>query len=189
MPVLSDQPHHGLADLPGSRTSYFFLGALVLLLAGIFISRRKRLSTGAHTGPHSMSFHADNLPEKEAVVATNIPTSTSNSIGISETPSASLAKPRIGGPRPAAGQPPPFAPPFPSSPTFDSESNSWTFDSYEPVLEMGMPPRRRSYTKNTPDGGEVSGEIVVAEGWRRHTRVFGGGVCKACEESERKMSA
>jgi len=23
--------------------------------------------------------------------------------------------------------------------------------------------------------------------WRRHTKVFGGGVCKACEESERKM--
>jgi len=52
-----------------------------------------------------------------------------------------------------------------------------------------MPPRRRSYTKNMPDGGEVSGEIIVAEGWRRHTRVFGGGVCKACEESERRMSA
>ncbi|KAG9232827.1 hypothetical protein BJ875DRAFT_66504 [Amylocarpus encephaloides] len=31
---------------------------------------------------------------------------------------------------------------------------------------------------------EVQGEIIVAEGWRRHTRVFGGGVCKACEESK-----
>jgi hypothetical protein len=35
----------------------------------------------------------------------------------------------------------------------------------------------------------MSGEIIAAEGWRRHTRVFGGGVCKACEESERRMSA
>jgi hypothetical protein len=33
---------------------------------------------------------------------------------------------------------------------------------------------------------EVQGEIIVAEGWRRHTRVFGGGVCKACEESKEK---
>jgi hypothetical protein len=65
---------------------------------------------------------------------------------------------------------------------------SSSFESFEPgpVLEL---PRRRSYTKNMPDGAEVSGEIVVAEGWRRHTRVFGGGVCKACEESERRMSA
>jgi hypothetical protein len=35
---------------------------------------------------------------------------------------------------------------------------------------------------------QVSGEIVVAEGWRRHTKVFGGGVCEACAESERRMS-
>ncbi len=40
------------------------------------------------------------------------------------------------------------------------------------------------------EGVEVTGEILVSpEGWRRHTRVFGGGVCKACEESERRMSA
>lgn len=34
---------------------------------------------------------------------------------------------------------------------------------------------------------EVQGEIIVAEGWRRHTRVFGGGVCKACEESKQEV--
>jgi len=62
-------------------------------------------------------------------------------------------------------------------------------------------PRRRSYTKtlstssvsstgSTSSGSVVvSGEVIQAEGWRRHTRVFGGGVCKACEESERRMSA
>jgi hypothetical protein len=51
-----------------------------------------------------------------------------------------------------------------------------------------LPIRRTSYTKQFDDIG-VEGEIVVAEGWRRHTRVYGGGVCQACEESERRMSA
>lgn len=32
-------------------------------------------------------------------------------------------------------------------------------------------------------------EIVVAEGWTRHTRVYGGGVCQACVESEERMRA
>lgn len=49
-------------------------------------------------------------------------------------------------------------------------------------------PRRRSYTKITPAGTEVSGEIIVAEGWRRHTKVFGGGVCAACEENEKRLA-
>jgi len=61
--------------------------------------------------------------------------------------------------------------------------------SFEPVEILEGPPRRRSYTKTTSAGTEVTGEIVVAEGWRRHTRVFGGGVCEACLESERRMSA
>ena len=63
-------------------------------------------------------------------------------------------------------------------------------------------PRRRSYTKthstsstsSTSSTGStssvtVTGEIIASDYWRRHTRVFGGGVCKACEESERRMSA
>jgi hypothetical protein len=54
-------------------------------------------------------------------------------------------------------------------------------------------PRRRSYTKTHSTSSNssvtVSGEVIAAEGWRRHTRVFGGGVCKACEESERRMAA
>jgi hypothetical protein len=48
------------------------------------------------------------------------------------------------------------------------------------------PLRRRSYTKVVDGVGvEVQEEIVVAEGWKRHTRVYGGGVCQACLESER----
>ncbi|KFY61941.1 hypothetical protein V497_02696 [Pseudogymnoascus sp. VKM F-4516 (FW-969)] len=49
-------------------------------------------------------------------------------------------------------------------------------------------PRRRSYTK-TASGVEVVGEVVTGEGWRRHTRVYGGGVCLACLESERMRVA
>ncbi|KFY41568.1 hypothetical protein V494_02906, partial [Pseudogymnoascus sp. VKM F-4513 (FW-928)] len=49
-------------------------------------------------------------------------------------------------------------------------------------------PRRRSYAK-TAAGVEVVGEVVTGEGWRRHTRVYGGGVCLACLESERMRAA
>jgi len=74
---------------------------------------------------------------------------------------------------------------------------STSFESFEPPSLQVDIPRRRSYTKTitgdrtgTEVEVEVTGEIVVSpEGWRRHTRVFGGGVCKACEESERRMSA
>ena len=37
-------------------------------------------------------------------------------------------------------------------------------------------------------GIELAEEVIIAaEGWRRHTRVYGGGVCLACEESEEQM--
>ncbi|OBT47282.1 hypothetical protein VE00_02045 [Pseudogymnoascus sp. WSF 3629] len=48
--------------------------------------------------------------------------------------------------------------------------------------------RRRSYTI-TAAGVELVGEVVTGEGWRRHTRVYGGGVCLACLESERMRAA
>ncbi|KAK2625929.1 hypothetical protein QTJ16_005241 [Diplocarpon rosae] len=56
------------------------------------------------------------------------------------------------------------------------------------VIGGPEPPRRRSYTRTTPSGTEVRGEVVLADGWRRHTRVFGGRVCQACEESERRVT-
>jgi hypothetical protein len=38
------------------------------------------------------------------------------------------------------------------------------------------------------EGMELDEEVIIAaEGWRRHTRVYGGGVCQACEESEEQM--
>jgi hypothetical protein len=61
-------------------------------------------------------------------------------------------------------------------------------------MSLPMPaPRRRSYNKNLSIDGsmgiEVNEEIMVAaEGWRRHTRVYGGGVCQACLESEQAQA-
>jgi len=58
-------------------------------------------------------------------------------------------------------------------------------------------PRRRSYTKTLSNGSEISGEIILSSGtgegqaareWRRHTKVFGGGICMACEESENRTT-
>lgn len=68
----------------------------------------------------------------------------------------------------------------------------WAPDSPRDVAAPGdappSVPRRRSYTR-TRDGVEVQGEVVVVEAWRRHTRVYGGGVCLACAESEQKRLA
>jgi hypothetical protein len=80
-------------------------------------------------------------------------------------------------------------------PTISQEdSNESDATARESSTEAGFaPPRRRSYTKNLPMPGSenvdvsVQGEIVMGEGWRRHTRVYGGGVCLACLESEQKM--
>jgi len=50
-------------------------------------------------------------------------------------------------------------------------------------------PRRRSYTKAVASNeGEIKleGEILETESWRRHTRVYGGGVCLACLESDER---
>lgn len=50
------------------------------------------------------------------------------------------------------------------------------------------PVRRTSYSR-TIDSVPLQGEVAVTEGWKRHTRVYGGGVCEACEESAAKMRA
>lgn len=172
MPVLSEQPHNGMSTVAGINTIYIFVGAILVFCIGLFITRRRRAATHTHNS------QIPNHSEKQPLV-------TPPTIGVPETASSALAKPR----KPIPYRDP--APPPLPSPTTEMSSS---FESFAPSpsaaqFEIEMPPRRRSYTKATPDGGEVSGEIVVAEGWRRHTRVFGGGVCKACEESERRMSA
>lgn len=52
----------------------------------------------------------------------------------------------------------------------------------------GVPVRRTSYSQ-TIDSLPAEDEVVVAPSWKRHTRVYGGGVCEACEESAAKMRA
>jgi hypothetical protein len=161
MPVLSE-PRLGLVSLPDIAVRYVFLGVFVLVLVclGAFISRRTSSSRYS-------SMATSETSEKDP----------SMDVGL-ESRSALSAKLRIQRPP----QPPPFTPP-----TLGQTEMNFSFESFEQTMEA--PPRRRSYTKTMTDGAEVSGEIIVAEGWRRHTRVFGGGVCKACEESERRMSA
>lgn len=90
-----------------------------------------------------------------------------------------------------------------------------TASTYKPPFSSSYPPpelpRRRSYTKTlsfssttsaapypsstttgTPASNfikeaSLTGEIISGEGWRRHTRVYGGGVCVACEESQGRL--
>jgi hypothetical protein len=142
-----------------SARVFYLFLSLLLTVFILIFLSRKRSSHQTMITP---------LPEKS-------PFETSSS---SDQQSAQqLAKPRIS--LPVSAQP--------TSPEMNTSSLIET--SFPPAPGFELLPRRRSYTKNMPDGGEVSGEIIVAEGWRRHTRVFGGGVCKACEESERRMGA
>jgi hypothetical protein len=175
MPVLSEPPYHGIANLPDITVIYVFLGVFLLALLGVFIRRRSK------TTQFSIMASAS---EKEPLMNNNNANYNNNENENTgpESQSAALgspAKPRIQRPP----QPPPFTPP-----TLAESPTEMIFSSFE-AMEMPPAPRRRSYTKTMADGTEVSGEIIVAEGWRRHTRVFGGGVCKACEESERRMTA
>jgi len=151
------------------------MGAVLLLWIGVVISRKSK------SQPNSQN--TNRLRESEKDVP-EIKSESRSAITDLAKPSSRIVS------RPP--QPPPFTPPMlDQSSEMNWEMNSEmpfsSFEAYGPALDM--PPRRRSYTKTTTAGTEVSGEIIVAEGWRRHTRVFGGGVCKACEESERSMSA
>lgn len=65
------------------------------------------------------------------------------------------------------------------SPTAPARASTFpvTADSSEFDFGSGSDP--------LPMGIELNEEIIIAaEGWRRHTRVYGGGVCQACVESE-----
>ncbi|KAL2071080.1 hypothetical protein VTL71DRAFT_12315 [Oculimacula yallundae] len=184
MPVLSEQYAHAAMGAP------YFLLALALLGICSFIMRRRRSTTALAQSPEFSEKDLGTFQSKDNADSQNEEQASSSS----EQTVARVQRP----------QPPPFTPPMPSvatqdlgfgmgtnasyydSPTSDSPIIS-SFDSFE-TGAMDVP-RRRSYTKTTVGGVEVQGEVVMAEGWRRHTRVFGGGVCIACEESERRMTA
>jgi hypothetical protein len=194
MPVLSEkETKHSFSPF----TYLLLLGAVLLLSYSSWtLLKRRRISRT--TAQQLPSFTAA-INEKEGLLFQDSPRALSPK---NENLNLNL---NLNFQRPP--QPPPFTPPTPasnqeyySSPMQDftqipptqmqetdfvtspvSQSPSETFD---PTL-----PRRRSYTKQTPSGVEVTGEIITGEGWRRHTRVFGGGVCKACEESDRRMTA
>ncbi|KAH6701422.1 hypothetical protein DL95DRAFT_152269 [Leptodontidium sp. 2 PMI_412] len=184
MPVLSEPYAHAAMGAP------YFLLAFALLGICTFIMRRRRSTATLTQTP---------VLEKDAEI-----TQFRDQQDVKEEKEISSPFEQASNRIQRPPQPPPFTPPMPlvatqdlgfgmgtnasyyDSPTSGSPIIS-TFDSFEAgVVDF---PRRRSYTKTTAGGVEVQGEVVMAEGWRRHTRVFGGGVCIACEESERRMTA
>ncbi|RFU27451.1 hypothetical protein B7463_g8889, partial [Scytalidium lignicola] len=206
----------GVASLSGLPTTCVFLGLVVFMGLGVYSRRKaqaKRISPLPLSNPKGqeagLEFTSHYVPDSSLRSLSEKQEKENESSSICETaltaappplpPPPSQALPGAGpvfAQRPLPPHPPPFTPPMldlsassnnPSPadaalPDLFSSSSSSTFDSSD------LPPRRRSYTKMTTEGTEFSGEIVAAEGWRRHTRVFGGGVCEACLESERRMS-
>lgn len=184
MPVLSEPYTHAAMGAP------IFLLAFAVLSLCSFVIRRCTRAKSSILKPSQSPI----LPEKEPEF-----TQYEDQQGLQEK-GLTAATNRIQRPP----QPPPFTPPEPLIATQDLAFGGGTNASYYDSPMTGSPiistfdsfeaegfdfPRRRSYTKTTAGGVEVHGEVVMAEGWRRHTKVFGGGVCMACEESERRMTA
>ncbi|PVH89073.1 hypothetical protein DL98DRAFT_95784 [Cadophora sp. DSE1049] len=165
MPVLSEPYAHAAMGAP------YFLLAFALLGICSFVMRRRR-STSTATPAQAPAYSEKDAEitqfrdEKDIRDKNEIPVSSA----VEQSTTNRIQRPP---------QPPPFTPPMPLIATQDLNFEAAGMDL----------PRRRSYTKTTAGGVEVQGEVVMAEGWRRHTRVFGGGVCIACEESERRMTA
>ncbi|KAH7351300.1 hypothetical protein BKA65DRAFT_550262 [Rhexocercosporidium sp. MPI-PUGE-AT-0058] len=188
MPVLSEPYAHAAMSAP------YFLLAFALLGICTFIIRRRRSTRTLAQTPETPEF------SKKTMEITQFQDQKDIQDEQQIYSSFEQATNRIQRPP----QPPPFTPPMPLVATQDLGFGMGTNASYYDSPTSGSPiistfesfeaegvefPRRRSYTKTTAGGVEVQGEVVMAEGWRRHTRVFGGGVCIACEESERRMTA
>ncbi|XMA07893.1 hypothetical protein WAI453_000684 [Rhynchosporium graminicola] len=185
MPVLSEPYAHAAMGVP-----YFLVAFAILGICSVII-RRRRSTTPLLQNPELLEKEPETFRYEDSTSFR----SENKEISPFEQTVTRMQRPP---------QPPPFTPPMPlietqdlgygmgtnasyyDFPTSDSPIMS-TFDSFETgVMDV---PRRRSYTKIINGGVEVQGEVVLAEGWRRHTRVFGGGVCIACEESDRRMTA
>lgn len=189
MPVVSEptmgQTHtyaHGLFS--NVSTLYLYLSIFFIFCITIFIRRKRSSATTLQyhfppSRPATPLLEKSNLnlfsyTDENKTTATNLdppnPQAFSQKISHTQLP-----------------PPPPFTPPSPLDLPYSPLNTNSSIPPTEPTL-----PRRRSYTKtpnlltNTPS---ITGEIIAGDGWRRHTRVFGGGVCEACAESERRMSA
>jgi hypothetical protein len=122
----------------------------------------------------------------------SLPTSESTSIFYSPpgtATSSSLSPPTIPSTSPPAplsgiGPPPPRR--F-SNPQAQGQGQSSIVGPSSSSTSTTFPPRRRSWNKSQM-GIQVNEEIIVAaEGWRRHTRVYGGGICAACGDCARRL--
>ncbi|KAF7895491.1 uncharacterized protein EAF01_009453 [Botrytis porri] len=179
-------------------TLYLILSGFVLLCITIFI-RRKRSSTTKlqyHFPPSRPStplleksdrnLFAAFMDETPKLDTDNLALSrtSSSSFDFTTSPSSISSSPKTFSRLPPP--PPPFTPPSPLEPLSYTPIHGGESESAPPTEILH---RHRSYTKppnpltNTP---VVNGEIISGDGWRRHTRVFGGGVCEACAESERR---
>jgi hypothetical protein len=217
MPVLSETT--ASSSLPGLDLPYVFIGGSLLLIIGVLISRKSKKSATTplpqfpekvpqenysppmtfpqHQHQHQHHAHHPTILSRPPQPLPFTPPTLSTTIFPAPlSPTASFTQSQPSSPGLNASyydSPTTLEFEFPYSSTPSSEPPALTSTSTSQL------PRRRSYTKtSSPEASfsssssssvTVTGEIISAEGWRRHTRVFGGGVCKACEESERRMSA
>lgn len=179
-PLWAHQPY--ILSLP---TSILFC-AIAIFAAVRLVKRSRASAVSAMKGSEEeKSTMAKNWEEKPAETRPYAPPQPWESMNFTQSPIQSFS---------------PTFPPYPMSSSFPPSFASLPQPtlSQEPTETSGRqsmadfaPPRRRSYTKNLPAEGEVEvnmqGEIMIGDGWRRHTRVYGGGVCLACLESEKKM--
>ena len=161
------------------------LGPLILIGFGLFITSRRIL-------------HLEQIISDTSVTPLPIPIEKIN-------PVISFTYPVRQIENPSSSYAFPAPPPYTATQMVDKESQSlcregklqlqgpasYNFPLFPSHSQAGLYPanHRKSYTTTTPEGMEVNGEIVTGEGWRRHTKVYGGGVCEACLENDRRMSA
>ncbi|RDL38920.1 uncharacterized protein BP5553_03260 [Venustampulla echinocandica] len=193
MPVLYNSDS---ALTTGLLPIYVVLGS-VIFLSILLILRRPKPALSAYYSPGIMSTSDPTKTLRSEVEKRQIPVPSAQHLGKHHSQGQNLPLPTLQPFTPRVHSPPSASTQFfVASPTETAASSvsSETTESKDFA-------RRRSYSKAltipSPSNShaaettevQVSGEIVLAEGWRRHTRVFGGGVCMACEENQRRMTA